>query len=197
MRNLWIILWCLFAVQAAQAEEIKPARIHGQIKDFAGGNVLMYYSKKVDTLQVDKNGVFDYSVAVENPEAVRLIFEEYKCSINLFVENGMDARLVISFAQESEGDKNGYQLQFVYEGDNGDCTEFMKAYQDWSLFKNPWPFSRIDTLSFAEYREKFQQDVDSVKSELKKVKSLAFRRIWQRKSTVAYRVICFALPGRN
>lgn len=113
MRNLWIILWCLFAVQAAQAEEIKPARIHGQIKDFAGGNVLMYYSKKVDTLQVDKNGVFDYSVAVENPEAVRLIFEEYKCSINLFVENGMDARLVISFAQESEGDKNGYQLQFV------------------------------------------------------------------------------------
>lgn len=181
MRNLWIILWCLFAVQAAQAEEIKPARIHGQIKDFAGGNVLMYYSKKVDTLQVDKNGVFDYSVAVENPEAVRLIFEEYKCSINLFVENGMDARLVISFAQESEGDKNGYQLQFVYEGDNGDCTEFMKAYQDWSLFKNPWPFSRIDTLSFAEYREKFQQDVDSVKSELKKVKSLAFRRIMAEK----------------
>ena len=118
---------------------------------------------------------------VNKMEAVRLIFEEYKCSINLFVENGMDARLVISFAQESEGDKNGYQLQFVYEGDNGDCTEFMKAYQDWSLFKNPWPFSRIDTLSFAEYREKFQQDVDSVKSELKKVKSLAFRRIMAEK----------------
>lgn len=177
MRNLLIILLSLLAVQATQAEDIKPARIHGKIKDFAGGNVLMYFSKQPDTIRVDKNGLFDYSVVVENPTVAYLTFEDYKCNINLFVENGMDARLTISFVQEPFMEMMTYKPRFVYEGDNADCTEFMNAYLDWSLFKSPWPFSRIDTLSFAEYREKFQEDIDSVKSELKKVKSLAFRRM--------------------
>ena len=177
MKHLAIYLVALLTVNTVQAEEMKPARIQGKIKDFAGGNVLMYYNEKIDTLSVDKNGVFDYSVVVENPQGVFLVFEEYKCSINLFIENGMNARLTISFVQEPSMGMMIYKPQFVYEGDNGDCTQFTNDYEDWSLYKSPWPFSRIDTLSFAEYREKFQEDVDSVKSELMKVKSRAFKRI--------------------
>ena len=130
-------LLLLLAVHAVQAEVVTPARVRGQIKDFAGGNVLMYYSEKVDTLQVDKNGVFDYSVIIDNPTVAYLIFEDYKCEISLFIENGMNAKLTVSFVQEPDG----YKSQFVYEGSNEDCTEFMNAYHDWSLFKSPWPFS--------------------------------------------------------
>lgn len=52
----------------------------------------------------------------------------------------------------------------------------MQKYEALSLY-NVWPFSRIDTMSFAQYREKFLEDMDRVKSELKEVKSLAFRRM--------------------
>ena len=118
MKHLAIYLVALLTVNTVQAEEMKPARIQGKIKDFAGGNVLMYYNEKIDTLSVDKNGVFDYSVVVENPQGVFLVFEEYKCSINLFIENGMNARLTISFVQEPSMGMMIYKPQFVYEGDN-------------------------------------------------------------------------------
>lgn len=176
MKNRWMCILPLVAVCAVQAQEVAPARIRGQIKDFAGGNVMMYYSEKMDTLRVDKSGVFDYSAVVKNPEGVTLVFEDYKCSVNLFVENGMDARLTISFLQKPYEGLMIYEPQLVYEGDNKDCTEFMENYQNWSLYANPWTFSRLDTLTFAEYREKFLEDVDSVKRELMKVRSLVFRQ---------------------
>lgn len=177
MKYVWL---CLFFIQWANvsiAQEKKPARIQGKIQNFAGGHVTMYYNEKTDTLQVDENGRFDYRVMLESPMMGMLIFEEYKCSLTLFVENGMEANLAITFVQENDEETGTeYEPTVVYEGDNGDCMQFMKAYQDWSLFNSPWPFSRLDTLSFAEYREKFLEDIDSVKRELFQVKSPAFRQ---------------------
>ena len=54
MKHLAIYLVALLTVNTVQAEEMKPARIQGKIKDFAGGNVLMYYNEKIDTLSVEK-----------------------------------------------------------------------------------------------------------------------------------------------
>ena len=88
----------------------------------------------------------------------------------------MDARLNISFMQEDFEGMLVYEPEVDYQGDNADCTAFMNDYMDWSLFENPWTWERLDTLSFAEYREQYLEDVDSVKSELVKVKSLAFKR---------------------
>lgn len=176
MKYIWI---CLFLIQWANvpAEEVKPACIQGKILNFAGGEVKMYYQEKTDTLRVDENGVFRYCVTRENPGMGTLVFEEYKCRLPLFIENGMQAELTIGFVQKND-EKYGifYEPQVEYKGDNGDCTAFLKAYEDWSLMKNPWPFTRLDTLSFAEYREKFLEDVDRVKCELFKIKSLAFRQ---------------------
>lgn len=178
MKYVWL---CLFFIQWANvsiAQEMKPARIQGKIQNFAGGNVMMYYNEKTDTLEVDENGKFDYRVMPESPMVGTLAFEEYKCSIMLFVENGMEANLTIAFVQENDEETGiEYEPTVIYDGDNGDCMQFLKAYQDWSLFNSPWPFSRLDTLSFAEYREKFLENIDSVKRELFQVKSLAFRQI--------------------
>lgn len=89
----------------------------------------------------------------------------------------MDARLTISFIQKPYEEAMFYELQVVYERDNQDCTQFINDYLNWSLYQSPWPFPRIDTLSFTEYREMFLEDIDSVKSELIKVKSMTFKRM--------------------
>ena len=178
MRYLLISLFCLLSTGMLTAQETKHAHIHGKIQDFKGGMVTMNYyaTERSDTVVVNADGTFDYSGTVDEPQNASLAFEEYKCSVDLFVESGMDALLNISFVQ---GDFEGmliYEPEVDYQGDNADCTAFMNDYMDWSLMENPWTWERLDTLSFAEYREQYLEDVDSVKSELVKVKSLAFKR---------------------
>ena len=179
MKHVLISLLCLLSTGVLMAQEVKPAHIHGKIQDFKGGLVTMNYyaAGRSDTVVVNADGTFDYSGTVSEPQNVLLSFEDYKCSIDLFVENGMDAQLNISFVQ---GDFEGmviYEPEVDYQGDNADCTAFMDGYMNWSLFKSPWTWERLDALSFAEYREQYLEDVDSVKSELVKVKSLAFKRM--------------------
>ena len=178
MRYLLISLFCLLSTGMLTAQETKHAHIHGKIQDFKGGMVTMNYyaAERSDTVVVNADGTFDYLGTVDEPQNASLAFEEYKCSVDLFVESGMDALLNISFVQ---GDFEGmliYEPEVDYQGDNADCTAFMNDYMDWSLMENPWTWERLDTLSFAEYREQYLEDVDSVKSELVKVKSLAFKR---------------------
>ena len=179
MKHVLISLLCLLSTGVLMAQEVKPAHIHGKIQDFKGGLVTMNYyaTRQSDTVVVNADGTFDYSGTVSEPQNAFLSFEDYKCSVDLFVENGMDAQLNISFVQ---GDFEGmviYEPEVDYQGDNADCTAFMDGYMDWWLWESPWPFERIDTLPFAEYREQYLEDVDSLKSELMKVKSLAFRRM--------------------
>lgn len=181
MKHLIILiaLSCL-VLQMVTAEEVKPARIHGQIKDFKGGVVTMVYYpdfQKRDTLQVAADGTFDYTVILEQPARATLSFKEYKCSIDLFIENGMDAELTISFKQKESHGMMIYDPVVDYQGDNADCTKFIGEYMNWSLFETPWPFTRLDTLSFAEYRELYLEDVDAQKAKLMKVKSMAFREM--------------------
>ena len=179
MKNILISLLCLLSTGVLMADEVKPAHIYGKIQDFKGGLVTMNYyaADRTDTVAVNADGTFDYTATVEEPLQGSLFFEDYKCSIDLFVENGMDARLDIAFVQGEYEGMVTYDPSVDYQGDNADCTAFMDAYMDWSLFENPWSWERLDTLSFAEYREGYLEDVDSVKRELVKVKSLAFRRM--------------------
>ena len=178
MRYLLVSLLCLLSTGVLMAQEVKPIRIHGKIQDFKGGLVTInhYTAERTDTVVVNADGTFDYSGTVNEPQNASLFFEGYKSSIDLFIENGMDARLNIAFVQKDFEGMVIYEPEVDYQGDNADCTAFMNGYMDWSLFESPWPFSRIDTLSFAEYREQYLEDVDSLKSELAKVKSMAFKR---------------------
>ena len=50
----------------------------------------------------------------------------------------------------------------------------MKEFDRWQY--DAWPFEMLDTMSFAEYREAYLEDVDRVKSNLVKIKSLAFKK---------------------
>ena len=141
MKHVLISLLCLLSTGVLMAQEVKPVRIHGKIQDFKGGLVTVdyYATRQSDTVVVNADGTFDYSGTVNEPQQGALSFEDYKCSVNLFVENGMDARLNISFVQ---GDFEGmvtYEPEVDYQGDNADCTAFMDGYMDWWLFESPWP----------------------------------------------------------
>ena len=177
MKYFLIGLLALFSLKVASANSENPAHIRGTIKDFKGGDVIIMIDRKKQNVQVDASGVFDYTTTLKEPSKAVLYFEKYGYILPLYIENGMEASLILSFVEKK--DKNSllpYDLELEYSGDNGDCTEFLQKYEDWSLYKNVWPFSRIDTMSFAGYREKFLEDIDRVKSELMKVKSLSFRR---------------------
>lgn len=179
MRYLLITVFCLLSVGVLMAEEVKPARIHGKIQGLKGGLVTMTYYEfnKEDTVRVDEDGAFDYSVVLEKPGKASLSFEDYQCSVELFVENGMNAELGVSFVQEEFMGMQIYEPVVDYQGDNADCTAFMNAYMDWSLFESPWSFERLDTITFAEYRETYLEDMDAQKAKLMKVESMAFRRM--------------------
>lgn len=179
MKCLLMLLLCLLSTGVLMAQDVKPARIHGQIKDFKGGlvTVIYYANYETDTISVDANGTFEYSKVVKEPGRAMMAFEDYKAGIDLFIENGMKAELVISFIKGEDESMVTYEPVVDYQGDNADCTDFINGYMDWSLFNSPWSFERLDTISFACYREQYLEDVDSVKRELMKVKSLAFKRM--------------------
>lgn len=179
MRYLLIGFIGLLSIGRLMAEDLQFVRLNGQIKDFKGGVVTMIYYEpyRVDTVHVNTDGTFVYSKILEKSGRGTMFFEDYKCTVDLFLENGMYAELDISFEKQKKEGMFYYSPQVNYRGDNADCTTFWNSYMDWSLLNSPWPFERLDTLSFAEYRELYLEDVDSVKRELVKVKSFAFKRM--------------------
>lgn len=179
MKCLLMLLLCLLSTGVLMAQDVKPARIHGQIKDFKGGlvTVIYYANYETDTISVDANGTFEYSKVVKEPGRAMMAFENYKAGIDLFIENGMKAELVISFIKGEDESMVTYEPVVDYQGDNADCTAFMNAYMDWSLFESPWSFERLDTITFAEYREAYLEDMDVQREKLMKVKSLSFRQM--------------------
>ena len=181
MKNLFMILcsFFLFVGVSGMAKGMNDGQIRGKIKDFTGGDVMVIYyvgqEMKVDTLQVSDAGVFVYDVKIDEPSRAFLVFENYGCSVDLFLESGMDADLDISFHTEKYEESDIYVPDVTYTGDNADCYHFMRDSDGWEY--ESWPFERLDTMSFADYREGYLENVDQVKSDLMKVKSPAFKRM--------------------
>ena len=84
------------------AQEVRPAHIQGKITDFKGGNVILfnYETRERDTISVDENGCFDHTIFQDKLTHMSLFFDAYGCDANLFIENGMEADLGISFTKE-------------------------------------------------------------------------------------------------
>lgn len=176
MRHIVTIVLCLLSAGVLTAQEVKPARLQGKITDFKGGNVILfnYETLERDTIPVDDNDSFDYTIFQDKLTRTALYFDKYGCAADLFIENGMEANLGISFRQEEFQGMLLDEVVLDYQGDNADCTEF---YENCLKIWMHWPFTRIDTLTFAEYREGYLEDLDAQKAKLMKVKSAAFRKM--------------------
>ena len=195
MKYFLIGLLALLSLKVSSSNNVSPAHIHVAVKDFKGGDIIIMIGHQKEVIQADTCGVFDYTTTLKEPGKAVLFLKKYACIIPIYLENGMEASLTLSFTEKKDKSSlQPYELELKYSGDNGDCTEFMRKYEEWSCSKSPWPFPRIDTMSFALYREKFLKDVDSVKSELVRVKSLAFRRMMMTEidNNIPYELFRFA-----
>lgn len=147
--------------------------LSGKINKFDGGNVMLLQqhgdSMVYDTLNVSKDGSFEQQIKAKQPSIAYFVIENSKASIQLFVEDRIKVNLQIT------KDKDKDKVDFVYNGDNKDCYDFLKSHDVESLLEK-WPYERIDKLSFSQYRNQYIADVEKEKVELNKIKSLQFRR---------------------
>ena len=145
--------------------------LSGKINKFDGGNVMFIQqygdSMVYDTLKVSKDGSFEQQIKAKQPSIAYFVIENPKASIQLFAEDKMKVNLQVI--------RNNDSVDFVYNGDNKDCYEYIKSHDVESLLAK-WPFERIDKLSFSQYRDQYIADVEKDKAELNKIKSLQFRR---------------------
>lgn len=67
MRYFLIGLLALLSLEASSTNSVNPAHIRGVVKDFKGGDVIMMINRKKEVVQVDDNGVFDYTTTLKEP----------------------------------------------------------------------------------------------------------------------------------
>ena len=168
MRYLLIGIFLLLLEGMLMAQEVRPAHIQGKITDFKGGNVILfnYETRERDTISVDENGCFDHTIFQDKLTHMSLFFDAYGCDANLFIENGMEADLGISFTKEETYGMILDRVVLDYQGDNADCTKFYDDYDKWCYRESPWPFTRA-----------YLEDMDVQRGRLMRVKSLAFRQM--------------------
>ncbi len=175
MRKLVLLfLGCFIAFYVAA----QNVRLTGSIKGLTSGclTLIQYAGEDLhyDTLKVASDGSFNASIHVLTPSTAYLQAEEMRAVTSLFVEPGMKADLQIQIVKQREDGQLVNKMLVGYSGDNRDCFDFLHAEGE-DLFDR-WPFERIDTLTFARYRELFLQDMDREKARVMGIKSLNFRR---------------------
>lgn len=175
----WILLcWGLLAFAPLTAQE---SCIRGKINDYHGGEVLFLYmlgNKQIDdTIQMNADGTFEHCFSVSLPGRAYITCMEKAASFSLFIDKGMDCTLDISFHQENY---MGTPMNFAdveYQGDYADCCNFMQEYDKWD--RTAWPFERMDTLTFVQFRKLLLQDLENLRAQLAKIGHPAFRAMME------------------
>lgn len=123
------------------------------------------------TVTVDNDGQFRLSLACR-PAVAHFLFGDTHASMPIFLEPGAQIQLNWTL-RDTLGTKT---IDVDYQGDDRDCYDYL--CDETSIFGlwDAWPFERIDTTRFADYREKLSEWMDVYKQRLMKVGSVAFRQ---------------------
>lgn len=172
MKRIIAIIWLLSSL-GVLAQTARHARLQGTVKDFPGGQVICFSGQQSDSLSVNADGTFDWQLDVEEPREVFISFMGNRSSFFLYAEPGMNAELDISFRKGMDFAGNEADIAVVdYRGDNADCFCFMREYQEWPYVQ--WPVSRLDSLSFTDYRVRINEETDRMKAALMHCGSRSF-----------------------
>lgn len=173
---------CIFLVLASLALAAS-ASIHlkGKVVNYSGGNVMLIQTSDTDmqndTLQIAGDGSFEKEINLLKPGIAYLGIEEKKAFCQVFLEDDMKMEMNITESKvkkNSEDENHG--VIFEYKGDNKDCFDYLQSHDIFDIVER-WPFERLDTISFADYRRLWTADVEAYKVDVNRVKSLAFRRM--------------------
>ena len=150
-----------------------PCCLKGRIEGYRGGKVLLYVGNREDSIPMNADGSFNHCFRLDLPAAAFFTSQEHRGSFGLFVEPGMTADLQIAFHEEEFMGEPMAVAEVEYAGDNADCFRFMQDFEKWK--RDAWPFERMDTLTFAQFRELLLEDLDLLHSRLIQVKNPVFR----------------------
>lgn len=152
--------------------------LRGQIEGYRGGKVLLYVGDREDSIPMNADGSFNHRIQLDLPAAAFFTSMDHRASFSLFIEPGMTAELQISFHEEEFMGEMLTVADVAYTGDNADCFRFMQDFEKWG--RDAWPFERMDTLTFAQFRELLLEDLDLLRSRLIQVKNPVFRAMMNR-----------------
>ena len=177
LKTIAIVMLMLAIAQGAQAQN--PARITGKVKNFTGGKVMLNcmenreYSKDIT---VAEDGSFEFTYDGK-PTDGYIFFDDDHLATFIYLEKGMKADLQMSIDNVVVEGKPAKNLSVAYSGDNKECTDYLNKTQGYLLLNatDTWSWERIDTISFAEYREGWRETVDRERHEIIAIPNVNFR----------------------
>lgn len=123
-----------------------------------------------DTLRINKDGSYKGTVKVGEPGVAYLLYPEVGYTM-LFLEP--DGETAVDIRISGDKKEKTYEATDI-RGTNSKFPELWQGAE--RLSYDDWPFERIDSMSFADYRKGLLADADRLKAETNKAGSLHMRR---------------------
>lgn len=179
MKKLFFLAASLLLCMTAMAQD--AARFTGSIKNFTGGKVMLInysHEEKSKEITIAADGTFEFTYQGE-PASLLIMLDDEHLGAFVYAEPGMKADLQMSIDDVNDADGKRKVLNVNYTGDNKDCFDYVQKSQGYVLFDSTdeWGWERIDTISFAEYREGWRQTVDRARHEVLTIGSESFRKM--------------------
>lgn len=166
-------------IEKSLAAMTQESCIKGKIAGYRGGEVVFIYLKngaqQEEAVHVNADGTFEHRFTVELPSKAFLTCVEEQSTVHLFVDEGMKADMDISFRKGKYLDMDVNLPVVKYSGDLADCFHFLEEFVAWN--NNAWPFERMDTLSFPQFRETLLEELDLLRYRLMQVEHPVFRAV--------------------
>ena len=177
LKTIAMAMLMLAIAQGVQAQS--PAHITGKVKNFTGGKVLFNSNANRENsmeITVAEDGSFEFTYDKE-PTDGYIFFDNDHLATFIYLEKGMKADLQMSIDDVVVDGKPSKNLSVAYSGDNKECTDYLNKTQGYLLLNATydWSWERLDTISFAEYREGWRETVDRERHEIIAIPNVNFR----------------------
>lgn len=175
MKTIISTILALLAMPVCAQQSKETAAISGTVR---GGNspfIICYHNMegdnpRQDTIPLSKDGTFTSRITGIETGPAYLIYPDAGGTM-FFLESG--GNTVFDAAVSRKGNETTYELRSI----TGTASEFPKLWQGAEqLSYEAWPFERIDSMSFADYRKGLLADADRLKTEVNKAESLRMRQ---------------------
>ncbi len=193
-----VLLMCLSNHTEAQENAI----VTGRILNYSGENAVLYNltdKKEEQKFRISPDGSFRI-VDCRKPTLYSIGGDFMP--VSLFAEPGMKADLQITLVDAQQEDGQQKEARVVYSGDHKDCFDYLQCASGHLLDAaiSEWGWERLNTVTFAAYREGLREGVDREFAELQKVKSQSFRHMMTadiEKTYVSYLFRFFRSKGKQ
>lgn len=136
---------------------------------------------RYDTVLVGSKGKFSTTVTLSHASIGYFAPGDYRLRTpKLFLEPGTKAKIEVNISKNNNAEEQRelpYAATYKFKGDNRDCFDYLHAHDFQTDRLVAWPFSRVEALSFNDYKAEYAKWCDEQKGYVAGVKSQTFRDI--------------------